>query len=729
MKKRYMLFLSILFLMTQMSYAGAFLPTETIFVSKVEAKQKLLESLTKTFEQLKQEQEDTKSSFGGKLTELKQEIAQTKDALQDDADNEFLSKKLVLLNDHYHALKDYRQARERLTGVVQEHIKLFQEYLEDPDLAKYKAELGLENRIAFSFDDLRQVKEKVEATKGRIQLLFDQEKNTQTEVKSREQAAAALVQRYKTKKEEAEKVKKEEVSETFDLSAQQKRELANLEFALLGTKKEVDETQLEALRAKIKLIGTKIEVEKQQLQILNEAFNRIKQTSIRISEADVAFARDELEKKRQELNAAKIDTYEPKKEQLKNELDQLTEELTAASKQFNVPLGDELDEWMIQPKQTIQGITALLTVAKANEALHVEKWELEELDADVALKDQSLALERIETEIKHSFYKIYTEKFSSEEKVFEEIKQYEVKLSDIRADLSGLESRKATVETRSSLAKKALGNIAQRRQEIIEEKEGAFKKRLSDYTHALDLLNAAEELVKQEVKLLNAIRSTYNDTVLKLLKTEQQIKFTIEELRASSRSIIWDRPEDAISWQGLKNVIPNVDTFVQDLRSYIVHFDLGALIYKIKHLFKEQYSLLYFMLYALLWLLFLGLLRIFLPVVRDKLMVLSKGRWWPRVSLFLGSLLTFVSHYFYVLALWFTLFLLLTYYVIPDPYPYIIFYVLSIPLLLFVAHRAISYFVSVNAQHEYPFVSKEYVRRFVLCLSTFVYATIAIFFF
>ncbi len=714
--------------MPNVDYAAGFLKTDKFFISKLEAKEQELVNVKGEFEALNKDAAIQDQKIDALLQEIKDDIAKTKADLENEPENEFYSQKLVDLNDRYQALKDYRQALERLVNVYRDLIQLLEDYFKDPDLSKYRQELAISERIEFSFEELRQIKEKIDAKKASVELLHQKEANTQTEIKSREQAAAALVQQYNEKRDEQEK-SNQKIEESFDLSVQQKRELINLEYALLGTKKEVDEFQLQILNIRMKLLHAKMDIERQQLKILQEVFARIKQSSIRISEADVAFARDELEKKRQELNAAKIDKYEPQKEEIKRQIAEKRDILSSLSKQYNIPLTEELDEWLIFPKQSIASYFAFLNVARANELFALEQRKLEDLDAQIDLKDQTWLHERIETDIKSSFYKIYAKKFASEEKIFEEIKKYEVKLSDITADLSQLENRKSLVEAQLSIAKKALDNIGQKRQEILEQKDGVFKNNLKEYTQALEILNEAETVVRQQVKKLNTIRGIYNDTVLKLLKTEQQVRFTIEELRASSRSIIWDRPEDAISWQGVKNIFSDIETFVNDVWIYITHFDATSLVYKIKGLFNEQFSFAYFIGYAILWFIFIIIIWIMLPGLRETFYRLGKGRSFPRQFLFLGDLLNFMAGYFLLIALWASLFLLLNYYVIPDPYPYIIFYLISIPLLLYLANRYVHYFIARNAEHNYLFIGKEYIARFVSCLSTLLYATIVIFFF
>jgi small-conductance mechanosensitive channel len=709
------------------SPAAGFLPTDKLFISKFEAKQSELKTAQEQLEALKNDIEKNEAKQSGLLDSIKQDINKTKSDLAAAVDNEFYSQRLVHLNDRYQVLKDYRQARERLVVTYQELIQLLTEYVQDPEFDRYKQELA-PDRIAFSFEDLRQIKEKIDAKKVLIDLLIQNELTTQSEIKGREQAAAALVHRYIEKKEEQEKTEKNEI-DSFDLSVQQKRELTNLEFALLGSKKELDDLQLQILHVRTKLLRAKIEQERQQLRVLQEIFVRIRQSSIRISDADVAFARDELEKKRQKLNAEKIDMYEPKKEEIKKQIAADRQELLLLSKQYNVPVTDDFNEWIIPPKQTVDGLKGFLLVAKANEQMLVDKLRLDELDAEIELLDQSLFLERVETEIKSSFYKMFAGKFASEEKIFEDIKRYEARLSDIKADVSQLEGKKAAIELRLTMTKKALDNLAQKRQETIDHMDRLFKNKPQDYTEMLEILNVSEALVKQEVKRLNGIRGIYNDTALKLIKIEQQIKFTIEELRASLRSIIWDRPEDAISWQGVKNIVSDLETFMYDVYSYLSHFELSPLVYKIKGLFKGQYNFVYFLLSLFAWFMLTVLLWFILPKMRDFLYRMAKGRKFARQSAFCAVLLDSIVQYFGMIFLWLTLFLYFKYYVIPDPYPYIIFYLCSIPFLLYITYRFVNFFIIKNAELGYVFIGKEYVNRFMSCLSTLLYATVVIFFF
>lgn len=724
MKRLVIYVCSLVIFFSQLQAASAFLPTmgHSFFISKPEAKQQERDAVVKRLEDFKTKIKRERERKEDQSTDIKQDIAQTKQLLTTEPENEFLAKKLVLLNDRYQAFIDLAHIIEHFITSMHEYIQLLDEYLNDPELKQYYNELGVTNRVSFSFEDLRQIKEKIESKKSSIELLQQQETHTLIEIKSREQAAIALGQQYKQKKDERESTE-DQLPHAFDLSEKQKRELINLEFALLGTKRVIDDFQLQILEFKLKKIRAKIEMEKMQLQVLQEVFMHIKQSSIRISEADLAFARDELEKKRQEVNAAKLDVYEPKKSTLKERIEQDTRILQELVAQHSIPLSDELREWTFASKTSPELYESFFMVAQLQLAINVERLELEELESHIALQDQTLLLERIANDIKSSFYKIYAGKFVSEEKIFDEIKRYEVRLSDIKADLSQLENKKTTIEAQLAVAKKALENITHKEQDLLQQKERLFKQNGAAYHRIYQLLKNAQDLVQKQITTLNVIRGTYNDTVSKLIKTEQHVHFTIEELRASSRNIIWDRPEDAISWQGLMAIIPNIETFFHDVKLYCMHFDSHSLAYKIKSLFYREYTLFYFIVWLIVWAFFLMISWFLLGYGRKRLAYVRNDR---AASLFGYVTLSFIFNHFILIAFWLSSFIIINYYIIPDPYPSIIFYLLSIPLLVYGVYAYLRDIMQANSEHHSILVNVEYQHRFFICISTFAYATIII---
>ncbi len=105
------------------------------------------------------------------------------------------------------------------------------------------------------------------------------------------------------------------------------------------------------LRLSIKLLSSrpKLFATRQQLEGLRRFYVSIKPLT-HISEADVAFALDELDKKKQQAFAVK-EAYRQEIERLSMEQKEKNRELEALSKRYNIALGPELDEWVTRTKK------------------------------------------------------------------------------------------------------------------------------------------------------------------------------------------------------------------------------------------------------------------------------------------------------------------------------------------------------------------------------------------
>ncbi len=116
-----------------------------------------------------------------------------------------------------------------------------------------------------------------------------------------------------------------------------------------------------------------------------------------------------------------------------------------------------------------------------------------------------------------------------------------------------------------------------------------------------------------------------------------------------------------------------------------------------------------------------------MPFITNRLVSLEQAplgvRWGSiLVAVFLG----FATQHLVGIALWTSLFITLLLHPCADPYIYILFYLFSIPYLLYLANRWMRYLVYFNETHDHCFLSKEYQERFVVVFSTLLYATIII---
>ena len=204
------------------------------------------------------------------------------------------------------------------------------------------------------------------------------------------------------------------------------------------------------------------------------------------------------------------------------------------------------------------------------------------------------------------------------------------------------------------------------------------------------------------------------------------IGFIIGELESRT---IWYRPEYAITWDGIKSIIPDTVNFMTYVRNY---FTRGAIINTFQHLYeaaKEPVDIFVLLLKLVGALILLLLFYFSMPRFTGWLKTISDQGMGRLVGVCLAGIFSFTYSYFISIALWILLFLALLFQDTVDTYLYILFYLLSIPYLLYLANCFIRFMIRFNEEHDYAFISAEFQRRLWLVLSVLIYSTITIFFF
>ena len=191
-----------------------------------------LEGLRKEKQALEDGRKEFDEHTTGLLNELKTQVDQVKSILEKDPDNDFLVKKLSLLNTLQQIVRDLKEERDQLVSTIDQHIKILQDYLLDPQLENYqKKELKIGERPVYSFADLQMLYEQTVKLKKRLDELNQKEKNINAQLENRKKSAMAAIEEFKKKQEAYEKQKKNEqhIGDSLELSLQQRDELFKLE--------------------------------------------------------------------------------------------------------------------------------------------------------------------------------------------------------------------------------------------------------------------------------------------------------------------------------------------------------------------------------------------------------------------------------------------------------------------------------------------------------------------
>jgi len=689
-----------------------------IFISVVEEKRDRLEALLKERAEQKRNDEFI-SQMKLDIEEAKRKINGLKEIQIKEPDSDITAQQLAIWNDRYQVENDILQSLEQTELFNDQQIRLLQEYLNDTSFENYKKTV-LAPKSSYSFEDLQSIYQSIAEQEKLLASMVEQDKDATAELENRKRALASTQDVFKKKLEEREVQKRTESN--FGLTPAERAEVWLLEEQLYSERNTLNEQRLKETEQKIGLLKIRIFTVKSHLDTLKELVRKIK-PFMTISEATVSVARDELTKKKQQSFAIK-EIYTQELERLAAESKKREKELEELSKRYNVPIDRDIDEWSRTPKRSVNSYIALCEVGVANDQLMLIKRRKDLQEAQLALETEKLRYESTVIDIKQTYYKITARKFVTEDELGQEIKRYDSVKAESQANLSKFKERKNAETDLLVMENRALENIRLWREEVQSQKDSLFKTSPKEYTRCLELLNTAEEKIKAQIDTLNKTLNAYTDAINMLTNTIKQIDFIISELGSIT---IWYRSEYAISLEGVKNIGTDLENFLLDVRSYVQHVSIGNLLGGVSS--HPWHLLLFVFLFGLLGF-GLSRLRHYIPRISKGIVNASGEYMHGRIFMLIaGAIVGFLGKFAIPVGLWFGMWLYLLSLQLVDPYPYVLFYLFSIPVWLYLGYHAINYWLNFNKTHGYIFLAKEFKDRFKWILSILVYSTIIILFF
>ncbi|HJZ23150.1 MAG TPA: hypothetical protein VJ201_01730, partial [Candidatus Babeliales bacterium] len=590
---------------------------QKIFLNVVEEKktqQVTLEQEKKDFESQQKEFEELSAT---ETKELDTIIRRVKNELKQSPNDPLLEKTLTVLADLYQVLKDFKTVRAQIIDVIDEHIQLLTNYLNDYDFAKFKKEHKVKDyRIYYSFSDLQYLHKAIIDQEHRLGQLNEQAKNAATELGHRKQSVTAAAQAYKQKLEEHEKALREssegEAAGKNGSQSQQLIELLNLEERLYKNRQKLDELRLQEIEHKADLIVTKKFIAQEQLAILKDELRRIK-PSVRVTESDIAIAKNALTQKQQQ-HVRLQETYRQQINALDAEKDEKEKALTTLSKRYNVPLGPEIDKWQFQPSNLVASYVGFCQVGALNAYIRLIAIRKKFLDVQNALNESKINDLAIQVQVKESFAR----KFPTTEAITQEIQKYDKPKADAQANLSLYKTKLNETDEQLNEQKKIVDAINNLRNTIQGQQHKLFASMPKEFAVSLETLSRGENIVKERIELIKKLAAIDEEIIANCENIIRHINFIITELNSMRSS--WRRPEYAISWEGVKNIVPEVKAFFNDVVLYIHQFDIKAFVQGMYETLTHSSSLLLLLVKLCLLLIFLFLLKWYLPIIVQLLL-------------------------------------------------------------------------------------------------------------
>ncbi|MEX0940120.1 MAG: mechanosensitive ion channel domain-containing protein [Candidatus Babeliales bacterium] len=704
--------------------------TSKIFVPERDEREEQLTHLKEEYTKLQAASQEKLKLIQEKLEQINKQTTNAKAELKEAAatEQEFLNKKVSILNEIYQVLFNIQFIYKELLTTVEQHVKLLEEYKKD---SSFKA-LVLEPRSFYSYEIVQNAIKKVFDQEDRLKILQTQKNDISIELENAKKKLISTTKSFQEKKKEQEEfaVKTSVEKKEGELGFKERGELLDLEKTLEGYQQELAELRTQALSRKISFINTNLFIESEKLKILKNNLARAK-SGLRIAEAEIQDARENLEKRKQKSLATKETHYDEIKK-LSAMREKLRQELEAISKRYKLPIleREEFATWSVETP-TLESYSALCEMGFKNAQVQLLDRKIEYLRAQIQLEDVRFRREEIKVAFLETWHNLSSRKVAEGEEILQELKRFRELEAEINRELNTFQDRRNAATNLLNFQNKELNNLRNLIQEVQQEKDGVFKRFPLRYNSCLSRLSEAEKIIGEQIDMVGKLLEIYASAASNLNNTAKEISIILSELESKS---IWQRSQYAISWQGIKNIIPDLNYFVSDFwqisTTYITTLTWKSIINSAMKLFYAPGKLIFIIFFIILIIVCYFALKMRLPLIKEQLLALNPTIGGLTVSTkILGCVAAFVNRNLTTVYLWVVLFIAVYFEIIPDLFLRISFYLISIPYLLFISRRFIKFFVACNRQQDYPIFTEQFERRFEIVTSIFFYISIILLFF
>lgn len=270
------------------------------FTTLIEERQERLTARKKQLALLQSSDREFTTTINATIEELKTQITQYEQELHARSDNEYAKQRLELSLELFQILNDVKSSREQDIALLKELNRLDEEFLADPDMKRFAQGFLGKDKSSYSFDDdLLTLHEMMSEREKDIATYTEQETNAANELENRKRAAQEHAEAY-----QAQKNKKEQEGSFNALTPKQKTDIDALKELVFANRKSLDDMRISEANNKLALVKTKLMNAKLQYDVLKNVLRSVKPLT-EVSEADIALANEELEKKGQNPLALK----------------------------------------------------------------------------------------------------------------------------------------------------------------------------------------------------------------------------------------------------------------------------------------------------------------------------------------------------------------------------------------------------------------------------------------
>lgn len=705
--------------------------TKPLFLDPLAARHNDLEKKQNALIELRKRSEEENANLARKLNQINTLLSEAEASIPRLSGKlkEYASKKISKLNEQKQIVTNIQESLTRSEEILQAHIKLLQEMVEE---IKNKP-LPIEKKLVYNLADERLIQSKIaELSDKAISERYKLE-GFQKQRKSEEDTLAIIVKDIDIHNKEQKKLlsKASQIEGDTQLFLKQARELIELTSNVLADQKYLTERILERLDLEISYKKDEISYLEMRLEAYKKSYNLI-DVRLFIDKSDFATAQEELERERvlvieNKNKLTKIRNQKrAEKERLKlqlNLLDQRVKQIKAAGEN-DLPIGQ----------------LAIATFQRLEHNLIILDQETDLLGIKKDLEDERLNIKALQVRIIEIRYQLQT-KMVEKTDIQKWVNEFSKGLKKEETDIGALKEKYALTSTRLTEGRRLSELMQQRLNEVKEQKDTVFKDELATFNELLTSVSEIRALLEKEMQLDQEEFLVCSEIIRYKNDIIKYYKAIIFQLETKKRFDIWKRSPRAIPLEGFNQALLDAEDFIKDF-FWRLPDTIKPLAFVNAFTRYSLYDYIGIFLFLLFFILVYnvgkGFMLLFGRFLTVKCSVYTEGRAYVTCRVLTTLLEDFQINYPYIFT-WAFLQLDIIYgfkdyfgpfshfsWFVDSPYLVACFYIFSIPVLVIIAKRFIQTFDQLIQELDLMFFARELQTHYMALLQVAVYSTIVL---
>lgn len=681
-------------------------------------KQKVYASLKAEYVSLLEKEKKYLADVKSKLEALKKEIERVKEQIVNKSNVDFYTKELGWLNKQHQIILDIRDTKQQILETLKQHIDYLKKFFE----SGIDAEEKVIQKSMYSFAELQNLTHKIMTEQEHLARLEKKKDRAESDMTSSEEAVAVREKNIKKLSLDIENLKKD-----ASRSIKDQLTLLDLEQQTVHKERDLSLMRVEEQARQIEFIDSQMFVANKKIERFNTDLMTVR-NKVRVDKTDVQHYQHLSDKVKKEVQAQKSDLIK-KQTEYSAQKSHVQRELEKLSKRYKISLSNirAVEEWESSP-ETINEAFASYSVSFAETRVVALDRKIELVRVGLLLEDAKAAQAQVLVDTVKSLYGITQAQFRDNEQLDEERAHYKDLRSSINSMIKSYQEKVTAAHNFIKIQHKALTNLKKHQDGMKNYSKKQITVNQRKYNEVVAMLGKAIKKVEEQNEISLQLSEKY--TALADLKEETlvSVSFMLHELDLIG---VWHRSTRAVTWEGVKQIIPNLIVFTQNLRSvigdYLFQFSLKNSLYEVLH--SSASSVFTFIMLLLLLLMLYFVLQATLPGVQGLCnLVKSDKQVLFAFSKFLFVFIDFVLVHLKAIFLWGSAFLLLNWYDAPIALT-LMFYAYSIAFLIVISRNFLQYLLRYNSDEHYILLGKNFQDRFKWVFSFFSVSTIVILFF